>query len=154
MKSIITALREPAKDGANEYVAFKSRDMHWVVDGEKADIKKILIDVDSIKTGFGKIQTGVAPEFVWADIPGTTIPRPSEDHAIAFQVKVYVSEKQGSPISGWRDWNSTQAGVREVFSRMWEDALEEAKSNPGKAAVVDLNGIIDIQMSKQLPKWV
>jgi hypothetical protein len=42
----------------------------WNVDGDACDLTKILIDPKSIRTGFAKIEKGVAPDYVWAEIAG------------------------------------------------------------------------------------
>ena len=69
-----------------------------------ADIKKFLLNPRSLKTGFGKLATGEAPHWVWSEIAGTTMDRPSDEHKPAFQLMVLLNEAHGSPVTGWREW--------------------------------------------------
>ena len=130
-------------DGGSQYISFGSRDKCWFVDGVSCQLTKILIDPQSLRTGWGKIEKGTAPHFAWAEVAGTTIPKPSEDHLPAFGVFVYVATEHGASTTGWREWNTTQATARHVLINLWPNIESQAAQNPGCAAVISVNGTHD-----------
>ena len=96
-----------------EYISYKAQETpHWKIDGVSADIKKFLLNPRSLKTGWGKLATGEAPHWVWSEIAGTTMDKPSDEHKAAFQLMVLLNEAHGSPVTGWREWSTNQAGAR------------------------------------------
>ncbi len=120
-----------------EYISYKAQETpHWKIDGVSADIKKFLLDPRSLKTGWGKLATGEAPHWVWADIAGTTMDKPSDEHKPAFQLMVLLNEAHGSPVTGWREWSTNQAGARHAIKAIWPGIDAGAKENPGKSAVI------------------
>ena len=133
------------------YMAYKAKeDIKWNVDGNPAELTKILIDYDSLKTGWLKIAAGEAPHSVWADVAGTTVERPSDDHREAFQLEVYLKTDYGSPVTGWRTWSSNQASARVGLERIGAELDAGAKDNPGKAAVVEIEGCPEQRLGRHV----
>ncbi len=143
--------------GSADYLAYKAQENpHWRVDGESAEITKFLLDYDSLKTGWQKLAQGEAPHNVWAEVPGTTIPRPSEDHRQAFLLWVYLKQEYGSTADGWREWSSSQTTARIGLEKIGADLDAGAKKNKGKAAVIEIEGYESVKLgagTHQVPKF-
>ena len=57
---------------ATGYLAYKAKeDIHWNVDGDPAELTKVLIDYDSLKTGWLKIAAGEAVSYTHLTLPPT-----------------------------------------------------------------------------------
>ena len=130
-----------------EYISYKAQETpHWKIDGVSADLKKFLLDPQSLKTGWGKLASGEAPHWVWAEIAGTTIEKPTDNHnpasdyKPAFQLMLMLNAKNGSPVDGWREWSTNQAGARHAIKWLWPDIDSGAKENPGKSAGIEITG--------------
>jgi hypothetical protein len=134
------------QSSSSEYLTWGSQMNTWKVDGENCALKKLLIDPNSIMTGFGKIEKGVAPDWVWASEPGTTIPQPTPEHKPAFSVSCYISQQQGANADGLRDWQSNSRAAREAIKAVWENIDKGAKDNAGKWAVVSCEGSTSMQV--------
>lgn len=122
------------------WLSWKSDAKEWDVDGNKCQVSKILIDPQSIKTGWGHVERGQRPDFVWAEVAGTTMQRPSDKHKAAFEVQAYVSSKYGAPVDGVRPWRSNGAANLMAIKAIWRELATAAKDNPGKWAVISVTG--------------
>ena len=123
------------------YVGFKSQAKTWVVDGTECNIKKILIDPETIKVGQGKLQAGVAPIWKWNDAPGLKVEL-QEGFKKAFCITIYLSSKHGAPENAWRDWMTNQRASREALRRVWLEGVGKGqKQNKGKMAIIEVTGI-------------
>jgi len=123
-----------------EFFSWGSQDATFKVDGEACDIKKFLVDPTSIRTGFGKLEKGSAPDWVWAEVAGTRIQKPSEEHKPAFSVLVYVTKDGGSPAEGYRDWQSNARAAREAIQSVWKEVHDGAAKNADKLAIIEVTG--------------
>lgn len=141
---MLDVLNETSTGGG--YLAWGSQKNSWNVDGETCALTKILIDPQSIKTGFGKIEKGVAPDYVWAEVAGTKIESPSPDHKPAFSVNAFVTTKYGAPLDGEREWASNSRASREGLKAFWESVHNGASENSGKWAVIELAGSEPMQV--------
>jgi|TARA_R110000803_G_scaffold134332_1_gene201405 hypothetical protein len=125
----------------NTYLSYKAQgEPHWKCDGESVEITQMLFDPSTLKTGWGKLALGEAPNWVWSEQAGTTTPKPSDDHKPAFSINCHVQEENGSTVTGWREWNTTGAGARHAMKSIWTQIDAGAKSNSGKCAVIDITG--------------
>lgn len=136
--NMLDVLNETSTGGG--YLSWGSQKNSWNVDGETCALTKMLIDPQSLKTGFGKIEKGVAPDYVWAEIAGTKIERPSPDHKPAFSVNTFVATKYGAPLDGEREWSANSAASKMAVQKFWEELHNDAATNPGKWAVIELAG--------------
>ena len=109
-----------------EYIAWRSQEKTWSVDGEKCDLKKFLIDTTSIKIEQGKLQEGVAPIWEWNDVPGGKI-QLKDGYKKAFYLSIYLTDKHGSPVTGWREWMTNQRASREAVMKLWKDIEQPRK---------------------------
>lgn len=127
--------------GSNEYISWQGSTGLWKVDGDDCQITKLLIDPNSIKTGWGKIEKGAAPDFAWAEVPGTKCAQPSEAHKPAFSVQVYVTTRFGASTDGVREWKSNGRASRDAIKGVWADIHNSAAANNGKWAVVEVESV-------------
>jgi len=122
-----------------EYIAWRSQEKTWSVDGEKCDLKKFLIDTTSIKIGQGKLQEGVAPIWEWNDVPGGKI-QLKDGYKKAFYLSIYLTDKHGSPVTGWREWMTNQRASREAVMKLWKDIQATQESHKDEVAMVKVTG--------------
>lgn len=145
---MLEVLNETSSGGG--YLSWGSNKNSWNVDGDACDLTKILIDPKSIRTGFAKIEKGVAPDYVWAEIAGEKIAQPSPDHKPAFSVNTFVTTKYGAPLDGERDWATNQRASREALKKFWESVHEGASENRDKWAVIEIAGSEQMQVGPAL----
>ena len=119
-----------------QFVAWKAQEKSWCIDGENCGLTKILVDVDSLKIGQGKLQAGVAPEWIWNENTNDKT-KLQDGYKKAFSIQIYVSEKHGSPVSEVREWSTNQRASRDAVQELLKDVK---KSEPGKWASIYLNG--------------
>jgi hypothetical protein len=123
-------------DSTAEFIRFKPSLNQWLVDGTEIDLKGLLIDPDSLKTGWGKIQEGQAPEWQWDERPGVKGPQPDPEYKRGFSIMVYLS------AHGWREWTTTGSGPKMGLEAVWPAIHNGVASNQGKVAKVKYNGAI------------
>lgn len=121
-------------DSTAEYFRFKPSINQWLVDGEEIDFKGMGVDPDSLKTGWGKIAEGVAPEWAWDERAGVKGKQPDPDYKRGFSVMVYIKDY------GWREWTSTGSGPKMGLEAVWPAIHNAAASNAGKMAMLACHG--------------
>lgn len=121
-------------DSTAEYFRFKPSLNQWLVDGEEIDFKGMGIDPETLKTGWGKIAEGQAPEWQWDERPGVKSQQPDPDYKRGFSVMVYIKGY------GWREWTSTGSGPKMGLEAVWPSIHNAAASNAGKMAKVACHG--------------
>ena len=121
-------------DSTAEYIRFKPSLNQWLVDGDEIDLKGLAIDPESLRTGWGKITEGAAPEWSWDERPGVKGTQPSSEHKRGFSVMVYLA------AHGWREWTTTGSGPKMGLEAVWPAIHNGAASNPSKVAKVKYNG--------------
>ena len=121
-------------EGTSEYIRFKPSLNQWLVDGEEIEMKGLMIDPSSLKTGWGKIQEAEAPDWQWDERPGVKGSQPSPDHKRGFSVMVYLK------AHGWREWTTTGSGPKMGLEAVWPSIHNGAAANPGKVAKVKYDG--------------
>ena len=120
--------------GSGEYIRFKPSVNAWYVDGDEIDFKGFSLDPASLKTGWGLIQEGVAPEWKWDEVVGVKGPRPDGEYKRGFSVMVNIRD------IGWREWSSNGAGVNKGLSNIWKAINEGMGANQGKMAGLKYTG--------------
>lgn len=113
----------------------------FCIDGTDCEgLKMFAIDPATIRTGWGKIQRGAAPEWTWdEDKPN---PSPGPDWKRGFEVQVYVTEKGGACITGWKPWSSNQASALAAMNNLFntQGIHDKFKENSGKIAQIRYDG--------------
>ena len=132
--------------GGGEYFAWKVKpEPTFEIDGQACEIKKFLIDFDSLQTGWCSFKTG-GPEWQLAEVPGASIPNPGNDKEDrkewkpGFQLRVFVTAKHGAPTDGMRPWETNQKASRDALKAVWPSIHAAAANNKGKFAVVEVVG--------------
>ncbi len=129
-------------DSTAEYFRFKPSVNAWYVDGDEIEFKGMGIDPDSLKTGWGKIMEGQAPEWQWDERPGVKSRQPDPDFKRGFSVMVFISGH------GWREWTSTGSGPKMGLEAVWPAVHNGAASNADKMAMVAFNGAKAVAIGK------
>jgi hypothetical protein len=139
-----------------EYIRFKPSANAWYVDGEEIDLKGLSLDPASMRTGWGLIQEGEAPQWVWDEQLGVKGKRPEGEYKRGFSVMVYLKDH------GWREWSSNGAGVNQGIGAIWPAIHEGQAKNKGKVAGLKYNGSTAQRIGKgptripnfELIRWV
>lgn len=122
-----------------QYIAWKAQKETWDIDGTECDIKKFIMDPESIKTGQGKLAAATAPVWEWNARPDIKTDL-KEGFKKAFCISIYLSTKHGAPETGWRDWMTNQRASRDALQNVWKDISKERVKNKGKGAVIEYVG--------------
>jgi hypothetical protein len=139
-----------------EYIRFKPSVNGWYVDGEEVELKGFAVDPASMRTGWGLIQEGEAPQWTWDEQLGVKGKRPEGEYKRGFSVMVYLKEH------GWREWSSNGSGVNMGIGNIWPTIHEGQKTNKGKIAGLKYNGSTATPIGKgttripnfELVRWV
>lgn len=118
--------------GDSKWISFKPSVNAWLVNGEEHTLKQCLIDPDTLKTGWIKIEAGSAPDAVWDESIGKVGSRPSDDHKRGLQVMLYLGKDLG-----WHQWQTSSVGALRGFSNIWSKIHKELDDNEGKVAHVE-----------------
>ena len=122
------------EESSGKYVNFKVQENRWEVDGETFDLKKFLIEPSSIQFGWGKLQSGLPPDWQWWEL-GQRTERPSDQHKQAVGFSMFLKE-----LNGFRDLSSVSVGVMKSFKPLLIEILKGKDSNNGKLAVIEYQG--------------
>ena len=150
--------------GGGSYIRFMPSANAWVFNKEEVTLDVIVIDHDSIKTGWGKMSDGQPPEWQWDQRLGVDGGIPSQER----DVKGNLYWKRGFSISfytkatGTVEWSSTGTGPVIGFDQIFEEIWNAKDANPGKVAVVKYAGSTALKVGKgntrvpnfTLGKWV
>ena len=145
------------------FIRYMPSNNGWFVGEEdEVDLKHFLLNPTSIKTGWGKIAQGEAPEWHWDEAIGRRGLRPGENeedrmnYKRGFSVDMFIKE------SGLRTWSTTTTGSNIGFEKLYENIHEQMASNLGKFPVVEYTGSEAMKVGKgntrvpqfKLLKWV
>ena len=120
--------------GGGAYVRFSAAANAWIVSGEEISFNQCLLDPSSLRTGWGHIEAGMAPDWVWDDTPGARSKAPSSNHKRGFSLFLFLKGH------GWREWATTSAGSNMGLEALWPAIAEQQGANPGKVAVLAYAG--------------
>ena len=123
-------------EGNSEYIRFKPSVNAWIADGDEVQLEDVLFDPSTLKTGWGKIAEGQAPEWIWDAGLGKKTPQPSPDHKRGFSVMLKIKDK------GWREWSANGVGVMVGFVELWNvvGLQWKDKANQGKGVHLKYKG--------------
>lgn len=135
----------------------------WFINKEdEVALKHFLLDVGSIKTGWGKIALGESPVWVWDDAIGHRALRPGEGEEERLAYKRGFSVDMFIKDSGLRTWSTTTTGSNIGFEKLYTELHAQMGANSGKYAVIEYTGSEAIKVGKgntrvpelKLLKWV
>lgn len=142
--------------GSGAYIRFMPSANAWVFNKEEITLDALVIDHESVRTGWGKMSEGAAPEWSWDERLGVGGPRPSDEHKRGFSVKMFTK------ATGTVEWSSTGTGPVMGFDAVFEAIWNAKDANPGKVPVVKYTGSTPLKVGKgntrtpnfTLVKWV
>ena len=121
-------------EGNSEYIRFKPSVNAWIADGDEVQLDDVILDPSTLKTGWGKIAEGQAPEWLWDVSLGKRPPQPSPEHRRGFSVMLKIKDK------GWREWSANGVGVMKGFQELWGVVGLQVKDNADKAVLLKYTG--------------
>lgn len=142
--------------GGGAYIRFMPSANAWVFNKAEIAIDNVVIDHDSVRTGWGKMAEGQAPEWSWDDRLGVKGQQPSPEHKRGFSVTMYTKQ------TGSVEWSSTGTGPVIGFDEIFETIWNGKDDNAGKVAVVKYTGSSPMKVGKgntrvpqfSLVKWI
>ena len=100
---------------------------------EEITLKKVVFDIDNIRTGWLLLGVGVR-DWVQDDAVGKKGPQPSPEHKRGFQVVLYNKE------IGAAEWSSNGVGPNMGLELMYKACAAEREANPDKLPVLEYAG--------------
>ena len=117
--------------GSGNYIRFSPQANAWTNNNnEEIQLKKVVFDIDNIKTGWLLLGVGVR-DWVQDESVGFVGPQPSPEHKRGFQVVLYNKE------IGAAEWSSNGVGPNMGLEQMYKACAAERTSNPGKLPVLE-----------------
>jgi hypothetical protein len=129
--------------GGGNYIRFSPSINAWQLGKDEIDLKKICFDLDSIKTGWGMMAEGQAPQWQWDDDVGRRSLKPEGEYKRGFSVRCWLGSAHG-----WAEWSSTGTGPCMGFEMFAGAAIEQAAANPGKVAACTYDGSSALKVGK------
>jgi hypothetical protein len=138
------------------YLRFLPSNNTWTVNKDTIDLKTLVIDYESVKTGWGHMAEGVAPDWKWDEVLGAAGPQPSREHKRGFSAKIWTK------TTGWVEWSSNGTGPTIGFDAIFEVIWNSKDENPGKLPLVEYVGSNPLRVGKgntrqpifELVRWV
>ena len=121
--------------GGGAYVRFMPSANAWVLGKDEIQLKKVLFDFDTLKTGWGMMAEGQAPSWVWDESLGKRGARPGDEYKRGFSIMCYFG-----PQKGWAEWSSTGTGPCMGFEALAGEAMPQHKDNAGKVVAASYEG--------------
>lgn len=121
--------------GGGNYIRFSPSINAWQLGKDEISLSKIAFDLDSIKTGWGLMAEGQAPQWVWDDSIGKRTVKPGDDYKRGFSVRVWLGNERG-----WAEWSSTGTGPCIGFEALAAEAMAQKAGNEGKVLACAYKG--------------
>lgn len=129
------------EQGGGNFVRFLASNNGWFAGGSEIQLGTFRMSTSSVKTGWGKMAEGQAPDWHWDDVVGKAGAQPSPDHKRGFSA---VMEIDGHPY----EWSSTGTGAIKGFQPLFGELRAGEANNPGKIAVVKYKGSEAMKVGK------
>lgn len=115
----------------NSYIRFAPQANAWTNrDGEEIQLKKVVMDMDSVQTGWLMIGAGVR-DWQPDDVLGAKSQSPGEGYKRGFVVTLYSKEL------GLVDWSANAYGPCKGFEKIYNECEKAADDNAGKLPVIE-----------------
>lgn len=116
--------------GSGNYIRFSPQANMWTNNNnEEIQLKKVVFDIDNIKTGWLLLGVGVR-DWVQDESVGKKGPQPSPEHRRGFDITLYNKE------IGSAAWSSNGVGNNISLEQMYKACAAERAANPGKLPVL------------------
>ena len=120
-----------SSSGSGNYIRFSPQANMWTNNNnEEIQLKKVVFDIDNIKTGWLLLGVGVR-DWVQDDSVGKKGPQPSPEHKRGFAVVLYNKE------IGAAEWSSNGVGPNMGLEQMYKACAAEREANLGKLPVLE-----------------
>ena len=117
--------------GSGNYIRFSPQANAWTNNNnEEIELKKVVFDIDNIKTGWLLLGVGVR-DWVQDDSVGKKGPQPSPEHRRGFDITLYNKEIASAA------WSSNGVGNNIALEQMYKACAAERAANPGKLPVLE-----------------
>jgi hypothetical protein len=134
------------------YMRYKPQTGTFETRGEPFPFTQAVFDLDQIKTGWGLIQRGQAPEWVYDDSIEKRAPKPTSegDWRRGFTVDVYSRVMFGDeePV---KTWSTNTAGANKGIAALY--AEWEKSKEPNKLPVVEFVGTTEHYGNSRVPNF-
>ena len=115
----------------NSYIRFAPQANAWTNrDGDEIQLKKVVMDLDSVQTGWLMIGAGVR-DWQPDEVLGAKSQSPGEGYKRGFVVTLYSKEL------GLVDWSANAYGPCKGFDKIYNEADKAASDNEGKLPVIE-----------------
>jgi len=115
----------------NSYIRFAPQANAWTNrDGEEIQLKKVVMDLDSVQTGWLMIAAGMR-DWQPDEVLGAKSQSPGEGYKRGFVVTLYSKEL------GLVDWSANAYGPCKGFEKIYNEADKAASDNFGKLPVIE-----------------
>jgi hypothetical protein len=115
----------------NSYIRFAPQANAWTNrDGEEIQLKKVVMDLESVQTGWLMIGAGVR-DWQPDEVLGAKSQSPGEGYKRGFVVTLYSKE------IGLVDWSANAYGPCKGFEKIYNECDKAAGDNGGKLPVIE-----------------
>jgi len=115
----------------NSYIRYAPQANAWTNrDGEEIQLKKVVMDLDSVQTGWLMIGAGVR-DWQPDEVLGAKSQSPGEGYKRGFVVTLYSKEL------GLVDWSANAYGPCKGFEKIYNECDKAAGDNGGKLPVIE-----------------
>lgn len=108
--------------GGGSYIRFQPSVNSWTMGDEEIDLKQFAVDFASVKTGWGRMATGEAPDWRW-------------DEKLGARTKIPSDEKDAKGNAMWKRGFAVTLFIKEIGVVEW--------SSTGTGPVMGLEAIYD-----------
>ena len=130
---------------ASTYITWKANEQR--IDGADGEVdltSKFYVDPGRLKTGWGKLQKGMSPEWFWDKTANILEANPGKNTEEQQLYKPAISIEIFTQKEGYLLWTTNAVGASNGISGILRDCYEQKDQNPGKVAgfkqKVDENG--------------
>jgi len=115
----------------NPYIRFAPQANAWTNrDGEEIQLKKVVMDLDSVQTGWLLIGVGVR-DWQQDEVLGAKSQSPGEGYKRGFEITFFSREL------GMVSWSSNSYGPCKGFEKIYNECEKAAVDNAGKLPVIE-----------------
>jgi len=115
----------------NSYIRFAPQANAWTNrDGEEIQLKKVVMDLDTVQTGWLMIGAGVR-DWQPDEVLGAKSQSPGEGYKRGFVVTLYSKEL------GLIDWSANAYGPCKGFEKIYNECDKAGEANMGKLPVIE-----------------
>ncbi len=128
----------------------------WLFNGQEIQLGEVVMDHESVKTGWGLMREGSASDWAWDSQLGIPGSQPTSEHKRGFSVCLHNAS------IGRAEWSSTGTGPVIGFDKIFEEIWNQKDAHPGMVPLVEYVGSKPLKIGKgntrepafRIIKWV